>query len=250
MVITFAGRRCRALDVLQLLLPMNRFHRSLRMLCRLAVMSALLVSGVRAAPSDFDTAFGNGGVVRTNFSNRSGSGKMLYLLRQPDGRLIGIGQSGNGSSTTLALARFNANGSIDTSFGSDGRVVTGVAPKDVQAIGAVLQADGKILVLGDAEDIFTLEPRPRLALLRYLADGSPDPAFGSNGMVRSPCLPRAIALQADGRILVACTTGVQRFLPNGALDTGFGIAGTAAAAGTALAVQADGRRSEEHTSEL
>jgi uncharacterized delta-60 repeat protein len=148
------------------------------------------------------------------------------ILPQPDGKLIAV--------TPRYLARFNADGSLDTSFDADGRVV----PSTLTAT-ALLQPDGKILVSDNS-----------FRLARYNADGSLDFDFsGSTG--GAP--PNAIALQPDGKILLAGSVSVgsvtnfyiRRFLANGANDASFTNTVTPLDSGsdlaTSIAVQRDGR---------
>lgn len=76
------------------------------------------------ANGTLDTTFGTGGFVTTDFNG--GSESAASILLQPDGRIIAGGVSSNDS----ALARYNANGSLDTSFGTGGKVVTAVVPNN------------------------------------------------------------------------------------------------------------------------
>src|SRR5438034_1768463 len=108
--------------------------------------------------------------------------------------------------TAVALARYNANGTPDTTnlVGGTGLVTTDInTSQDDIAFATVLQADGKIIVVGTS---FTTPAR--IVVIRYNANGAPDSSFGTNGITVTS-LPSADAsafaatLQADGKLLVA-----------------------------------------------
>jgi uncharacterized delta-60 repeat protein len=156
---------------------------------------------------------------------------------------------------SMSVPAFAAAGDRDASFGGDGKVVTafkGFAHPDA----VVVQPDGRIIVAGTLSRF----GRDRFRLVRYLPDGSLDPSFGANGVVRKRFSRSAsvggMVLQADGTIVVAGTKRhradgrtavVIRFLPDGSVDRGFGQHGKAfATAGpssnaNALAIDDQGR---------
>jgi uncharacterized delta-60 repeat protein len=159
-----------------------------------------------------------------------------------------------------AVARYNVDGTPDQTFNSSGLVA--IRTQDQAFANAVtIQPDGKIVVVGAISQVST--GLVALEVLRYNADGSPDTAFGSGGAAATrvdgmDAEANAVALQPDGKILVAGTahsTGgdrdrfmVARFTSDGSLDTTFGTAGTAStpvgqgsAAGHGLALQSDGK---------
>jgi uncharacterized delta-60 repeat protein len=159
------------------------------------------------------------------------SGAVGQVLLQPDGRIILVGSVGQSPAVlNYALARLNANGSLDGSFGTGGKVLTPMTSGVAAGTDAVRQPDGRIVVLGTTGS----SSEPILALARYNPDGTLDGTFGVAGQVSLP-LPtpfqgRALALQSDGRILVAGFTGgavgpadigVVRLLPGGAPDSSF-----------------------------
>jgi uncharacterized delta-60 repeat protein len=138
-----------------------------------------------------------------------------------------------------------APGDLDTSFSGDGTVLTDLS---LTAYALVLQPDGKIVVAAGS---------PAFALVRYLPNGTLDPTFSGDGTVltdfRASGAARALALQPDGKIVVAGTAAgdfaLARYLPNGTLDPTFSSEGTVLtdfgvsfAEGHALAMQPkDGR---------
>jgi uncharacterized delta-60 repeat protein len=191
-----------------------------------------------------DTTFGGDGKVTTSFSNDEDWIRAMAL--QADGKIVAVGRS----LYPNVLVRYTADGSLDASFDGDGRVATPINPRAV-----AMQADGRILVGGTLSEQF--------AVTRYNADGSLDTGFGGDGTVNTEIVAGAeasvssIAVQADGRILVAGSVGygegladfaLARFNADGSPDTAFdgdgkltigfsfeesGVAG--------IGVQADGR---------
>ena len=193
-----------------------------------------------------DLGFGTGGkatVPETGTPPRSFGGDRSAMALQADGKIVMAG----GSGADFILARFNADGSLDRSFGIEGKVVTDMGSGDFEpeeALGVAVQADGKIVVVGHAT-IPTRPPAPRLpptfALTRYDSGGNLDASFGTGGRVSGNVNGRAhvVAIQPDGKILVAgefsfesnvsgegSDITVARFNSNGTLDLGFGGSGT------------------------
>ena len=109
----------------------------------------------------------------------------------------------------FTLARYNANGTLDTAFGTGGKTITPIGGKDTsQAI--ALQADGKIVAAGYSA--VSLGPDFDFAVARYNANGSQDTTFGSSGKVTTSFgtdddRAFAVAVQADGKIVAAGYSG-------------------------------------------
>lgn len=151
-----------------------------------------------------DTTFGSGGIVFTNVSDdQRDTGNNLVI--QTDGKIVvaGTSTSAETGNSVVVLARYNTDGSLDTSFGSNGLVAPTITETDFgSASGVALQTDGKILV-AQARDFFV----GFFAVSRYQASGSPDTTFGSGGTVTTPlgdfAGAAAVALQADGKIVAA-----------------------------------------------
>lgn len=99
---------------------------------------------------------------------------------QPDGKIVIAGDAHRGTRTDFALARYNADGTLDRSFGTGRRVVSKVGDGFSYAAAIVVQPDGKLVVAGRAyvapDGVFAL------ALERYSADGKLDPSFGRGGI--------------------------------------------------------------------
>jgi uncharacterized delta-60 repeat protein len=180
-----------------------------------------------------DPGFGAGGVVAISFGTPVQAAYDLAL--QPDGRIVAVGTAGIdfGRDRSFALARFNADGSLDSSFGVGGRVTTGVGGAIGDANAVALQGDGRIVAAGFGHDA----PGGEFALARYNRDGSLDGGFGSAGVVRTDFglaeIATDIAVGREERIVaggfVSTATGddsaLARYLADGALDPGFGLGG-------------------------
>lgn len=203
-----------------------------------------------------DAGFGSGGVVTTQVGTSGDD--FAALLLQPDGKLVAGGASSNGGHTVFTVVRYNADGSLDTSFGSGGVVTTPVGVGDSSILGLALEADGKIVAAGNA---FNGSAVVR-ALARYTANGSLDSTFGSGGLVTTPLVGGQgvgggpIELQPDGKIVSVGTTwngtrnefAVARYAPDGSLDASFGSGGvvvtpigTSSADATGVALQPNGK---------
>ena len=159
------------------------------------------------------------------------------------------GESSDGSKTVFTLARYDASGSLDPTFGSGGIVTTQVGAGNSSVTGLVLQPDGKIVADGDAVNGSSLGV-PGLA--RYDTDGSLDATFGSGGIVATHVGAAGadvrvgpLALQPDGKIVVVVGFSVVRYEPNGTLDSSFGAAasllGGPDPVASGLALQPDGK---------
>ncbi|MDE2180609.1 MAG: hypothetical protein KGJ40_07160, partial [candidate division NC10 bacterium] len=195
----------------------------------LIFLITLIVRPAQAADGDLDPTFGAGGTVTTDFSSSS-SDWAFALILQPDGKLVAAGRS----SYNFALTRYNANGTLDTSFGSGGKVTTDFGFKDT-AFALILQPDGKLVAAGTSAQFGGNSNTDRFALARYNADGSLDPSFGGGGTVTTgfegTTLDDAFALilQPDGKLVAAGSSGLTfalaRYNADGSLDPGFGSGG-------------------------
>ncbi|MDQ6766152.1 MAG: dockerin type I domain-containing protein [Verrucomicrobiota bacterium] len=151
-----------------------------------------------------DATFGNGGFTKTDVGNGFEDGASDAVL-QPDGKIIcaGWANRSNAANDDFVLLRYNANGALDPTFGTGGKVVfilDNLADEALTSV--VLQADGKILALGDSNS----SNRTGFLLFRFNPDGSFDPSFGVGGMVRTPfgsdsISSEQILFQPDGKLL-------------------------------------------------
>jgi uncharacterized delta-60 repeat protein len=149
-----------------------------------------------------DATFGAAGIVRTDFGLGNWE-EAFDVAVQADGRLLVTGRVRIGAVFNLALARFNADGTPDTGFGSLGLVTTATSTQADVAKALVIQADGRIVVVGQSA---SLSANPDMVVVRYLATGALDPSFGTAGKVAVDFFgaidgAEAVALQADGKIV-------------------------------------------------
>lgn len=150
-----------------------------------------------------DESFGGDGVVVTPIGPGASRDEAFTVALQPDGRIVVAGDTSEGSTSHAALARYNADGTLDPAFGGDGIVTTQVGSLS-QAFAVAVDGDGRTLVAGDTNSGGNVD----FALVRYLADGTLDAAFGTTGVVTTPIgsgsdHARGMAVQNDGRIVVA-----------------------------------------------
>ena len=226
----------------------------------------VVAGGTVAATDDFallrynpdgslDTSFHDDGKLTTDFG--SGGEGVTALDLQDDGKIVAVGSTGHPgpsgeiTDTDFALARYNPDGSLDTSFHDDGKLTTAFGTSYDSTAGVVVQPDGKVVVAGTTRDV-TGEPNSDIdiidtdfALARYNPDGSPDASFNGDGMLTTEIRPSRdtindMVIQPDGKIVVAGASdfyphgsnrpvfdfALARYTPDGALDTNFGGDGT------------------------
>jgi uncharacterized delta-60 repeat protein len=199
-----------------------------------------------------DATFGMGGKVTTAVGT---SDEYAYALAiQSDGKLVAVGETNTNGNWNFAVVRYNANGTLDSTFGVGGKVTTPVGTRDDAAYALAIQPDGKILVTGETDAGSNYD----VALVRYNTNGTLDSTFGAGGKVTTPIGSRddtasAVAVLPDGKIVVAGDTAASgdnhfalaRYTPSGTLDSSFGTGGKVTTIfGTlsflyAMAVQAD-----------
>jgi uncharacterized delta-60 repeat protein len=185
-------------------------------------------------PTGIDTSFGIGGEATLE----GFGGVRSSMALQADGKMVG------GTFADFIIARFNADGSVDRSFGpaGDGKVTTdmgsgGFRVEEARAV--AIQRDGKIVVAGytgiDAAPP-AQDPPDTFAVTRYNPDGTLDTGFGNGGRVSNNVNGRAfaVAIQPDGKIVLAGEfrsdvnndnsndVTLARLLPDGRLDPSFG----------------------------
>ncbi|PYL56293.1 MAG: hypothetical protein DMF30_10320 [Verrucomicrobia bacterium] len=210
-----------------------------------AIMLVFSASGqmALAAGGDLDPTFGTGGQVTTDFNHSTDIANAVAL--QPDGKLVVVGQTytnNDFSGEDFAVARYNTDGTLDTTFGVHGKVRTDFPGLAAVASSVLVQPDGKILVAGGAFPLFTF--LGDFELVRYNPNGSLDTSFGNGGIVTTSFPGQgsyafALALQADGKIIAAGTDfvnfsnednsntdfGLERYNPDGTPDATFGNGG-------------------------
>ena len=204
--------------------------------------------------------FGTGGLVQTTFAGGGGAGTagagVASLALQPDGKIVASGTDSGPpqEAATMKLARYESDGSLDSSFGTAGRAQTAPTLKYVDGPSAL--QDGKIVVAGErVNSTYGWARFPVVA--RFSAHGRLDPTFGHHGYEEIRSLKNqaaeAVVTQPDGKILVVSSRGfgsrqtvsaVVRLTPNGRLDQSFGHRGIETLPdgieASVLALQADG----------
>ncbi len=155
------------------------------------------VSVAFAVDGDLDTSFGGDGLVTTQVS--AGDDAVHALLALPDGKLVAAG-SGNAS---FSLARYNDDGSLDSSFDGDGKAAFSVGP-DGEATAIARQSDGKLVVAGST----WTGSAESFVVARFNANGSVDSGFGVGGkrtiaFGTTGDFAQGVAVAPDGKIVVA-----------------------------------------------
>jgi uncharacterized delta-60 repeat protein len=191
-----------------------------------------LFGAIYAAPGDLDTSFDGDGKVTYQFLNHTYRANDMAL--QPDGKIVLAGMDGF-AFADFAIVRFNADGSLDGSFGNGGRVVTPVTANDDEALAVAIQPDGKIIAAGYAQTNPVNSSFVDFAIVRYHPNGTLDTSFDGDGIFITSFdrndLAYAVAIQPDSKILASClsqnedfsqTTAVMlRLNADGTLDTTF-----------------------------
>jgi uncharacterized delta-60 repeat protein len=183
-----------------------------------------------------DPTFGVGGTVASDFGE---SRFMRAMAFQPDGKIVLTASPNSLEAHVFLVARYTADGLLDTAFGQGGTVVTEFGGYTESSDLGVMP-DGRIVVAGGSGG--------NLALARYLSDGRPDPSFGAAGVVTTDLggleAIIALALQPDGKIVVTGNVaipfdlaaadliairgvlyGLARYTASGELDASFGTGG-------------------------
>ena len=173
-----------------------------------------------------DASFSGDGRETTDFADADEANGVAL---QPDGKIVAVGVAGGvdsfGSNGDFALARYNTDGSLDTSFSGDGKQTTSLGGSDF-ATGVAIQGDGKVVAVGFTHEFGSAEG---FALARYNADGSLDTSFSGDGRQTTVFAgsggANEVAIQADGKIVVVGSApggfALARYNTNGSLDTSF-----------------------------
>jgi uncharacterized delta-60 repeat protein len=176
------------------------------------------------ANGNLDTTFSGDGIQTTSGTGSESAGHSVAI--QPDGKIILAGETNQDINPAIAIARYNSNGTLDTSFGTLGKVSTIIdgGPKVNEV---AIQSDGKIVVVGSTNN--------RFMIARYNSNGTPDTTFGTNGVTRTIVIisedsfAHSVAFQSDGKIIVGGYTqtatspdfAIVRYNQNGTLDASF-----------------------------
>ncbi len=196
-----------------------------------------------AQTTTLDYSFGDSGTVRVPIISGGYRDNATSVAIQPDGKIILAGYTLSSSNYQMfALARLNVDGTLDSTFGTDGTV--SVTPNGVSSYGysVALLPGGKILLGGFSEDMSSYSIT--FALARFDSEGALDPSFGTGGIALARITGDAqypddkaysMAIQSDGKIVLAGSSvdssyhyafAVARFDTGGILDSTFGTNGT------------------------
>ena len=185
---------------------------------------------------NLDNTFGINGIVITPSLTGYKQDYSTSILIQNNSKIIAAGNASNSNENKFALVRYKIDGSIDSSFGNSGIVLTPFANPNTYLNSAALQSDGKIVAAGYVQKSTEYD----FVVVRYNADGDLDDTFGSNGVsfLETPnfydeC--NSIVIQDDGKIILAGesisgSTNIQnvklvRLNTDGSIDNTFGTGG-------------------------
>ena len=169
---------------------------------------------VNAQDGSLDISFGNNGIVQTVSAHEA-----FDMAIQNDGKIVVVGSiytiSGDDD---FAIARYNPDGSLDNTFGSNGIVNVDFNGKNDGAISVAIQPDGKIVAVGSAQN--SSNNNSDIAVIRLNTNGTLDNTFGSNGKYQLDVDGYAydfaldVALQSDGKIVLVAKAGTDMFAKN------------------------------------
>lgn len=184
-----------------------------------------------------DNTFGTGGRVITPVGN--GDDRAFAVIILSGGKILAGGYTTTGSYDDFAMVCYNTNGTLNTSFGTGGMVISSVGNWSDRIWSLGVQTDGKIIAGGSTNNA---QWYPSFALARYSSGGVPDNSYGSNGVavlsfgasVATQC--GAILVQPDNKTVVTGYIGgfsggpyekfaLARFTDAGVLDNTFGTGG-------------------------
>jgi uncharacterized delta-60 repeat protein len=177
-----------------------------------------------------DNDFGFNGVVSTTITLNTYESQINALNLQSDGKIVASGfTSLSFTDQSFCIVRYNIDGSIDTSFGTNGKVITDVNAANADLIYAqAIQQDGKIVVTGTADTA--------TVVARYNTNGTLDTTFGTNGITTTSfgdsCISRSLLIQPDNKIVIVGESFlpidkylIARYSDTGILDTTFNSTG-------------------------
>ncbi len=212
------------------------------------------------ADGSIDSSFGEGGWVVTPFENAFSYTTAIGIDHA--GRILLTGMvMGNDATTKIGLARYSANGSLDSTFGTDGKLIYGYRGNNDYGIGIAIQADGKIVVAGHSYLMSIPVLQYDIIAVRFNDDGRLDSSYGTDGValarVGAQNYTSRMLMQPDEKIVIVgnlingndYNAIILRFSKEGNLDTDFNTTGYFAidmgvdksVEGTAVALQDDGK---------
>lgn len=213
---------------------------SFRVSLSLFVFCVLTANVFAASPGKIDLGFGTNGSTQISLSVDIHAANAVAV--QPDGKIIVVGSNGptfsNNAAVNFSILRLNPNGSLDTTFGTDGKVFTDFNNQSEGAVAVEILPDGKFIVAGGA-DVESAGTRFKVA--RYTSTGALDTTFGTAGKATIDfggiiARPTQMVVHPDGKITLAgeSNTNSPQFTrlllaqlnADGSLDNSFGTSGT------------------------
>jgi len=188
----------------------------------MASVNLLVSTDLIAGAVNLDASFDDDGKTTTDFSG--GADKAQGVVLQSDGKIV-VGGYAWGTNYDFGVARYNTDGSLDTSFDTDGKVTT-VFSGNEYGYDVTIQSDSKIIVVGS-------NGGNDCAVARYNTNGGLDTSFDTDGKVTTDFgdgeMFYGVAIQSDSKIVaVGYTTAnadidvaVARYNTDGSLDTSF-----------------------------
>ena len=179
----------------------------------------------------YDDLFGSNGIVTTEMGINGFRIESIEI--QEDDKILVTGSYHNiNPNFDIALVRYNPDGSLDDSFGSEGKVIVDIMNDIDSGYDLSIQQDGKIVVVGSA----VTPTAQKMVALRFNNDGSLDDTFGDDGIILVPFtdgqiqVAKSVEVLPGGNILISGTTWSSNnftlftavcLLPNGTLDSSF-----------------------------
>ncbi len=205
-------------------------------------LSDFLVLGFRPSDGQLDSSFANNGVLKFDISGDGFDVARAIANYDHNGNqgFIVAGSTDDGDERDFAVARFTLDGAPDTSFSGDGFITIGFGDGDDEANAVAVQTDGKIVVAGEVDDGGLVTFDDDFGAARLHVNGSLDNSFSNDGRVKIGLGKKfesaeAVAIQADGRILLAGfstddilnenSVGLVRLNADGSKDGSFGSSG-------------------------
>lgn len=228
------------------------FPRVKILLTRVLPLVVIPFTTALGAPGDLDATFGTGGMAITSIGSYD---QARGMARQPNGKIVVVGEAYVGNHYEFAVVLYNADGSLDNTFSGDGKLTTQVGNNGGRGACAVaIQSDGKIVVAGQAYNGTNMD----FAVVRYNSDGSLDTDFFGVGIVITAVssgndYASGVVIQSDGKIVVgghaSNSFAAVRYNANGSIDNSFsgdgkvifsvGVGGRSGA--SKIALQSDGK---------
>lgn len=179
-------------------------------------IAASIAVAVSANAQDgiLDVTFGSSGIVQTVSTHEA-----FDMIIQPDNKIIVVGSINMGSNNEdIAVVRYNSDGSLDNSFGTNGIVNVDFNGGNDDASSVALQSDGKIVMVGRAQN--ASNDNLDIAVIRLNSNGTLDNSFATNGKYQLDVDGYAfdyaldMALQTDGKIVLVAMAGTDMFAKN------------------------------------